>query len=108
MKCIIIYFSQTGNTEKIAKQVQAGIIEAAGNCDMVPIKEANPRKLYQYDLIGIASPVMGIEPPNVTMFIKNMRFVGGKHSFVFNTGLPMSASLAVCVSQVIGHVLALL
>jgi hypothetical protein len=24
MKCAIVYFSQTGNTEKIAKRVQAG------------------------------------------------------------------------------------
>jgi flavodoxin/Pyruvate/2-oxoacid:ferredoxin oxidoreductase delta subunit len=85
MKCIIIYYSQTGNTEKIAKAIQIGVKRAAGNCDILPIKEASPRRLEEYDLIGIGAPVFGIEPLNVEMFVKDMRFVGGKHAFAFNT-----------------------
>jgi flavodoxin/Fe-S-cluster-containing hydrogenase component 2 len=85
MKCLIIYFSQTGNTEKIAVAIQAGVKQTAGNCDLVKIKDANPRRLYEYDLIGLGSPVFGAEPGNVRAFIKNMRFVGGKHIFVFCT-----------------------
>ena len=26
MKCIVIYFSQTGNTEKVAKAIQKGVL----------------------------------------------------------------------------------
>jgi flavodoxin/ferredoxin len=89
VKCAVIYFSQTGNTEKIAKAIQAGIEQIAGNCDFLKLKEANPKKLFEYDLIGLGSPVMEIEPPNVTVFIKNMRFVGGKHIFSFCTHLDM-------------------
>ena len=91
MKCIVIYFSQTGNTEKVAKAIQAGVKNAAGNCDLVKIKDANPRRLYEYDLIGLGSPMLpsGPEPGdvtgNVSAFINNMRFVGGKHIFVFCT-----------------------
>ena len=86
MKCIIIYYSQTGNTKLIAETIQKGVKKAAGHCDIVPIKEANWRKLWEYDLIGLGSPVMMYaDPINVQAFIKQMRFVGGKHIFVFCT-----------------------
>jgi flavodoxin/NAD-dependent dihydropyrimidine dehydrogenase PreA subunit len=85
MKCVIVYFSQTGNTEKIAGAIQTGMKQIAGNCDLVKIKDANPRQLWEYDLIGLGSPVFGGEPGNVKAFINNMRFVGGKHIFVFCT-----------------------
>ena len=90
MKCIVIYFSQTGNTEKIAMAIQKGVKQAAGHCDIMPIKDINPRRLSQYDLIGLGSPVFGIEPDNVSAFVTNMRFVGGKQAFVFCThgGVP--------------------
>jgi flavodoxin/NAD-dependent dihydropyrimidine dehydrogenase PreA subunit len=86
MKCIVIYFSQTGNTEKVAKAIQAGVKQTAGHCDIVKIKEANPRRLYEYDLIGLGTPVIDfVEPRNVRAFINDMRFVGGKHVFAFGT-----------------------
>jgi flavodoxin/NAD-dependent dihydropyrimidine dehydrogenase PreA subunit len=83
MKCAIIYFTQTGNTEKIALAIQKGIQQAAGHCDIFKIKDANPKRLYQYDLIGIGAPVFNVE--NVWAFISDMRFVGGKHVFAFCT-----------------------
>ena len=85
MRCIIIYFSLTGNTEKVAKAVQNGVKKEAGHCDIVKIKEANPQDLYQYDLIGLGSLVLGVEPLNVKNFVNNLRFVGGKHAFAFCT-----------------------
>lgn len=86
MKCIIIYFSLTGNTELIAKMIQAGVKRTAGHCDIVKIKETNWRHLYEYDLIGLGTPVHGYtEPANVRAFINDMRFVGGKHIFTFAT-----------------------
>ena len=97
MKCIVIYFSQTGNTEAVAKQIQAGIKEVAGNCDILPIKEASPYRLGGYDLIGIGSPVMGIEPTNVSNFINSMKYVGGKHSFIFCTHGDTPESYAISV-----------
>jgi ferredoxin len=86
MKCIIVYFSQTGNTELVASRIARGVKKAAGQCDLVPLKEANPRRLYNYDLIGLGCPVFElVEPGNVRAFIHDMRFVGGKHIFAFST-----------------------
>jgi flavodoxin/ferredoxin len=86
MKCAVIYFSQTGNTEQIARAVHAGVKAAAGHADLLRIKDAHPRRLQAYDLLGIGSPVFGYrEAPNVAAFIEEMRFVGGKHVFAFAT-----------------------
>jgi flavodoxin/Fe-S-cluster-containing hydrogenase component 2 len=84
-RCIIIYFSLTGNTEKVAQAIQKGVIHAAGNCDIVSMKEANPTKLEGYDLIGFGNPIMGQMRFNTYNFIKSIRFVGGKHLFLFST-----------------------
>jgi len=86
MKCIVIYFSQTGNTEQVAKAVQKGVKQAAGHCDIAKLKDVNPRRLYEYDLIGLGSSVIAWEEPgNVRAFISDMKFVGGKHLFYFAT-----------------------
>jgi flavodoxin/Fe-S-cluster-containing hydrogenase component 2 len=85
MKAVIVYYSLTGNTEKIAKAVRAGVEAECGACDLIKIKDANPRQLYKYDLIGIGSPIYLIEPENVQEFIDALWSVGGKHAFSFNT-----------------------
>jgi flavodoxin/NAD-dependent dihydropyrimidine dehydrogenase PreA subunit len=85
VKSVIIYFSQTGNTEKVAKKIQTGIKQVTDHCDAVEIREVNPLKLKEYDLIGIGSPVMGACPTNVLDFVSKIRFVGGKHAFAFCT-----------------------
>jgi flavodoxin/NAD-dependent dihydropyrimidine dehydrogenase PreA subunit len=86
MKCVVVYFSQTGNTEKIALAIQSGVKQITGNCELITLKEANPKHLFTYDLIGLGSPVYAQkEPGNVTAFINDLRFVGGKHIFSFCT-----------------------
>ena len=39
MKSIVIYFSQTGNTEKIALAIQAGIKHISGQCDIARLQD---------------------------------------------------------------------
>ena len=62
MKSIVIYFSQTGNTEKIARSIQTGIRQVTGQCDLQEIRDANPLRLKDYDLIGFGAPVIGRVP----------------------------------------------
>jgi flavodoxin/ferredoxin len=85
LKCIIIYFSLTGNTEKIARAIQKGIIQAAGNCDIISMKDVDPTKLGDYDLIGFGNPIMGSMRFNTYNFITGIRYVGGKHLILFST-----------------------
>ena len=85
MKSIVIYFSQTGNTEKVARAIQTGITQVTAQCDLQEIRDTNPLRLKDYDLIGLGSPVFGGCPKNVLQFARHLRFVGGKHAFSFCT-----------------------
>lgn len=86
MKSVVIYSSQTGNTEKIAFAIQGGIKQITGQCDIIRMKEANPKRLFEYDMIGIGAPTHDSkEPAWVDLFIKNLCYVKGKHCFAFTT-----------------------
>ena len=86
MKSIIIYYSQTGNTKKIARAIHKGMSQLADQCDMVPVKEAGSQDLGRYDVIGLGSPIwMGGLPPNMRIFVESIPEQKGKHIFSFNT-----------------------
>lgn len=85
MKSIVIFFTQTGNTERVARAIQAGVTKVTGQCDLREIRDVDPLRLKDYDLIGFGAPVIGGCPKNVLQFVRRMRFVGGKHAFTFCT-----------------------
>ncbi len=84
---IVIYFSQTGNTKKIAQAIQSGIMELGGQCDIARIQDVKTEDLAKYDLIGLGSPVWhSREPINVLNFIEyTMLSLEGKQAFTFCT-----------------------
>jgi flavodoxin/ferredoxin len=87
MKCLVIYYSQTGNTKKIAQALQKGIINQTGQCDLARVKEIKPEELAKYDLIGIGAPTWSSCPsPIVIYFIKSLpASLKGKHFFWYST-----------------------
>ena len=87
MKSIVIYYSQTGNTKKIAQALQKGIINQTGQCDLARVKEIKPEELAKYDLIGIGAPTWSSCPsPIVIYFIKSLpATLKGKHFFWYST-----------------------
>jgi Fe-S-cluster-containing hydrogenase component 2 len=86
-KSIVIYFSQTGNTKKIAQSIHAGMQGISEKCDLARMQDVTARDLLEYDLIGIGSPVWHRrEPTNVLNFIEyTMNSLDGKQAFVFCT-----------------------
>jgi len=86
LKVLIIYFSQTGSTEKIAKKIQNGIIKSGNDCYLEKIKKVNLESLADYDLIGIGTPTFFYrEPFNVKLFINKLGNLNGKRCFIFAT-----------------------
>ena len=85
MKGIVVYYSQTGNTKKIAHALHEGMRQVIEECDIAKLKEVSPQELIGYDLIGLGSPWWSKLPPNVTAFIDGMASLEGKHAFPFCT-----------------------
>ncbi len=78
MKGIVIYYSATGNTAKIAKAIHTGMKNVI-ECDIAPIKKADSRDMAKYDVISIGAPIWYFrEPANVRIFIYNMPDLHGK------------------------------
>ena len=85
MKALIIYYSQSGNTMKIAKCIGRGIRAAGADVTIVKLKDADYEMLKSYDLIGFGSPTWKADTPNMHAFIDKMPDQQGRHCFAFNT-----------------------
>jgi len=86
MKSLVVYYSQTGNTKKVARAIHKSMSKLVEQCDIAPVKEVDPKDLDKYDLVGLGSPVwMGAETPNVRRFIESLPNQKGRHIFSFNT-----------------------
>ena len=69
MKSAVIYFSQTGNTKKVAEEIKDAISATCGQCDIVRLQDVNINELEDYDLIGLGCPCFVLEEPlNVKRF----------------------------------------
>ena len=85
MKVLVIYFSQSGNTKKIAHAIAEGAREAAEVVDVKALKHVTYDMLEDYDLIGLGSPIWKADPPNIRRFYNNAPDQKGKHIFSFAT-----------------------
>ena len=70
LKILITFFSNTGNTEKVANSLKDGLTDH--DVDMIPVKDVEPRTLNSYDIVFLGSGVYAsrIDKSVLTM-IKN-------------------------------------
>lgn len=60
-KVAIVYWSGTGNTEKMAEAVSNGAKNAGAEVDMVEAVKFDGSKVGEYDAVGFGCPAMGAE-----------------------------------------------
>ncbi len=85
MKGIVVYYSATGNTAKIARAIHRGMTEAM-ECDLASLKQADPLSLNNYDVIALGAPIWYFrEPANVRLFIYAMPNLAGRYCIPFCT-----------------------
>jgi flavodoxin/ferredoxin len=86
MNTLIIYFSQTGGTLKVAECIRDGIVDMMGECDLVSMDKVDVEALADYDLVGLGCPVFYFQEPfNVRAFIDCLPQLTGKQWFLFCT-----------------------
>lgn len=104
MKTLIIHFSQTGFTRKVAEHIRDGIVEVTGGCDLKSLKEVNPDSLAEYDLVGLGCPVFYYQEPfNVRNFMQGLPELKDKQWFVFCTHGSVMGNTLVLMAEALKH-----
>jgi flavorubredoxin len=91
-KAIVIYHTQFGNTEKIAKSLASGMGEQGIEVDCIKVEEVKIEKLTEYDLLAIGSPTLAfsISQP-IKSFLEKLERVPikGKKAYAFDTRMQL-------------------
>ncbi|MDO9325397.1 MAG: EFR1 family ferrodoxin [Methanoregula sp.] len=80
MKTIIYYFTGTGNTLAVARDLAAGL----GDTEIIPLSSvmSQPEIVADADAVGIAFPVYFLDLPGLVKdFVRNLRFTGSPYLF---------------------------
>ena len=97
MKSLVIYFSQTGSTKKVAEAIYSGIKSAGAECDITPVsiglkwrqtflRDIDFSRITDYDLIALGTLVAHWkEPNNIAILEESLPDLSGKHCFLFAT-----------------------
>ncbi len=122
MKALIIYWSGTGNTKKVAETIDNTLKNSGVDSVLKPVKEAGAEDLHEYDLVFIGAPSHMWQPPApVQEYIKDkMNYyrerdyiklgspkVRGKYGVVFTTysGPHTGINEAIPVGKYLGQFL---
>lgn len=72
-KALIVYWSATGNTEKVAYAIRDGLQDAGINVHVVKIKGTEELDYFDYDLVCVGFPSYQFHPPETMVkFLKGM------------------------------------
>ena len=77
MRAIIVYWSKTGNTEKVALAIDRGLQEAGASVVLTRLKKASDAEeidLFAYDLVCVGFPSYGWRPPSPVEKFLNAKF----------------------------------
>ena len=97
MKSIVVYFSQTGNTRKVAEAIYHGMKSAGVETDITPVstghewrrtylRDVDFNRITGYDLIALGTPVTHWgAPENIIDLAENLPDLSGRHCFLFAT-----------------------
>lgn len=84
-KIIVIYDSQTGNTEKVAKEAADALL-----CEAVNVKSLNNKDLSEYDLVILSTPHLGrkIMTSDMINFLEDVHNIK-EYALLMTSGLPI-------------------
>ncbi len=124
-KTLILYWSATGNTEKVARAIERGAREAGANPVLLKVSEAMDVDLHAYDLVFLGSPSYSYMPPEpVLRFVKDRQEfhkrrgdikvraprLPGKRAVVFvtysgpHTGIDEAIPVGKYIGQLFAHI----
>jgi len=86
MDITMIYFSQTGNTRRVAEAMAGAFEEAGHSVRAIPLKKAAPEDAAEGDLLGVGAPCFSSQAPTpMAEFLRALPPLDGRRAFVFAT-----------------------
>ena len=67
MKCLVLYSSLGGNTQKVAETIATILKNEAQDIELVKIDQDTNIDLYQFDLVFLGSPSIMWQPTKATL-----------------------------------------
>jgi flavodoxin len=103
-KAIVLFTSRYGNTERIARALEAGLSESGVETACAGAEGLAVDSLTRYDLICLGAPTEWLTAPKpMKEFLKSLGRVAlaGKFCFAFDTkfGRPLSGSAAAFIEK---------
>ena len=81
MKRLVVYYSKSGNTEKVAEAIARG-----SEAELKRVEEVNPENISDYSLICIGTPVYALAPAKpIKEFLKKLSDLSGRKGAGFCT-----------------------
>ncbi len=72
LKALIVYFSATGNTRKVADAIYRGLVSEKVESTLCGVEDAADKEFYDYDLVFLGSPSIEFLPAAPVMrFIRD-------------------------------------
>jgi flavodoxin/ferredoxin len=89
MRILIVYFSGTGNTARIAEDLQREFQAQNAQCEILPMEQVTQAKvsldIQAWDLIGIGFPVHAMDAPQIVYDFLELLPQCRKNYFLFKT-----------------------
>jgi flavodoxin len=95
MRACVIFDTRYGNTEKIAKSLETGLMQAGIQSVCVNARDVAVDSLKQYDLICVGAPTEGFTASKpMKEFLRKLKSIdlSGTHGFAFDTKLDSRLS----------------
>lgn len=84
MKCLIVFYSQNGTTQKVSEAITGGLSRAGYEVETHNLKDGEPPNISGFDLLGIGTPVYYYRLPiKVLTYIANLPNLNGLPVFAF-------------------------
>jgi flavodoxin/NAD-dependent dihydropyrimidine dehydrogenase PreA subunit len=86
MNIALVYFSQTGQTLKVAEAMASGLREKKHAVKVLKMQNVKPADIKRIDLLGVGSPCFESQAPAAVLaWLKSWPALNGKPAFVFAT-----------------------
>ena len=88
MQALVVYWSRSGNTEKVALAIQEGLREAGAEVSLRRVEEAGDVDFFAYDLVCIGFPSYQWSPPQPMDRFLNTKFAAYRSQGLVKVGAP--------------------